>query len=113
VIPQDAETSDGEADQEAGAEKAVAVEPVSGAAGDDAGATMGGAQAPLHAQDTTEQDSAAGETKEDPHGDVPAAVEEEKRVDPDSVQVVAPPPPADAALPSAEESKVDEDGASA
>ncbi|RLN08791.1 skin secretory protein xP2-like [Panicum miliaceum] len=55
----------------------------------------------------TEQDGAAGELKGDPHGDVQAVVEEEKSVDPDSVQVVV--PPAAAAAPSAEEGKVADD----
>jgi hypothetical protein len=59
---------------------------------------MGG-QAPVQASAATEQD--------DPHGDVQAVVEEEKRVDPDSVQVVV--PAAAAAAPSAEEGKVADD----
>lgn len=106
LLKQDAATSDGEADQEAG--KVVAVEPE----GDDAGATTV-AQAPVQASAATEQqDDAAGELKDDPHGDVQAEDEEEKRVDPDSVQVVVPPPAAgaaDAAAPSAEGSKVADD----
>ncbi|KAG2651465.1 hypothetical protein PVAP13_1NG296200 [Panicum virgatum] len=92
-----AATGDGEADQEA-AEKVVAVEPATGAAGDAGAAAMGG-QAPVQASAATEQD--------DPHGDVQAVVEEEKRVDPDSVQVVV--PAAAAAAPSAEEGKVADD----
>jgi hypothetical protein len=95
---------DGEADQEA-SEKVVAMEPATGAAGDAGAATMG-AQAPVQASAATEQD---GELKDDPHGNVQAVVEEEKRVDPDSVQVVVPAAAAAAAAPSAEEGKVADD----
>ncbi|WVZ75094.1 hypothetical protein U9M48_023184 [Paspalum notatum var. saurae] len=110
LLKQDAETSDdagGEADQEAAA-KAVVAEPAS-AAGDDAagGAVMGEDQssqeAPVQASVTAaaeQQDGTAQELKVGPSGDAAQEAEEEKRVDPESVQVVA-----DAAAPSAEDSK--------
>ncbi|OEL26726.1 hypothetical protein BAE44_0012259 [Dichanthelium oligosanthes] len=105
LLKQDAETSDGKAAQEA--EKVVAVEPATSAAGDAAGETMG-AQAPVQDSAASNQDgTAADELKDEPHGDDVQAVEEEKRVDPDSVQVVV--PAAAAAAPSAEESKVADD----
>ena len=72
-------------------------EPASAAA---AGETMGSPQA------TTEHDDTAEELKDDdlPSGDAQAA-EEEKRVDPESVQVAV----AAADAPSSEESKVADD----
>jgi len=79
-------------------------EPASAAA---AGETMGSPQA------TIEHDDTAEELKDDdlPSGDAQAA-EEEKRVDPESVQVAV--AADDAAAPSSEESKVaDDDDASA
>ncbi|CAN6272977.1 unnamed protein product [Urochloa humidicola] len=112
LLKQDAETNDGEAADQESAEKAVSVEPATSAAVDaTAGATVG-AQASVQASAATEQDGqTADEPKDDAHGaDVQAVEEEEKRVDPDSVQVVV--PAADAAS-SSEESKVVEDDASA
>jgi hypothetical protein len=86
---------------------AVAVEPATSAAGEAAGETMG-AQAPVQDSAATNQDgTVADELKDKPHGDDVQAVEEEKRVDPDSVQVVV--PAAAAAASSAEESKVADD----
>lgn len=107
LLKQDAEASDGEADHQE-AEKVVAEEePASAAA---AGETMGSPQAPVQTSvATTEHDDTAEELKDDdlPSGDAHAA-EEEKRVDPESVQVDV------AAAPSSEESKVaDDDDASA
>ncbi|XP_066321761.1 uncharacterized protein [Miscanthus floridulus] len=102
LLKQDAEASDGEADHQE-AEKVMAdEEPASAAA---AGETMGSPQA------TTEHDDTAEELKDDdlPSGDAQAA-EEEKRVDPESVQVaVAAVTDAAADAPSSEESKVADD----
>ncbi|CAL4887453.1 unnamed protein product [Urochloa decumbens] len=116
LLKQDAEAGDGEAADQESAEKAVvAVVPATSAAGDAPGATVG-AQAPVQASAATEQDgSAADELKEDAHGaDVQPEEEEEKRVDPDSVQVAVPAAAsADDAATIAEESKIAEDDASA
>ena len=81
-------------------------EPASAAA---AGETMGSPQAPVQTSVATEHDDTAEELKDDlPSGDAHAA-EQEKRVDPESVQVAVA-----AAAPSSEESKVaDDDDASA
>ncbi|CAL4968928.1 unnamed protein product [Urochloa decumbens] len=117
LLKQDAEAGDGEAADQESAEKAVvAVEPATSAAGDaTAGATVG-AQAPVQASAATEQDGgAADELKEDAHGaDMQPEEEEEKRVDPDSVQVAVPAAAsADDAATIADESKIAEDDASA
>jgi len=71
-----------------------------------AGETMGSPQAPVQISVTTEHDDTAEELKDDdlPSGDAQAA-EEEKRVDPESVQVAV----AAADAPSSEESKVADD----
>ena len=108
---QDAEATDGEADQQE-ADKVVGVaeeEPASAAAAAAAGEeTMGSPQAPVQAtvDATTEHDGTAEELKDDdlPSGDAHAAAEEEKRVDPESVHVAA--VTVTAAAPSSEESKV-------
>ncbi|CAO2039148.1 unnamed protein product [Urochloa humidicola] len=112
LLKQDAETGDVEAADQESAEKALAVEPATSAAVDATAEATVGAQVPVQASAETEQDGGvADEPKDDAQGtDVQAVEEEEKRVDPDSVQVVV--PAADAA-PSAEESKVVEDGDSA
>ena len=77
-----------------------------------AGETMGSPQAPVQTSVATEHDDTAEELKDDlPSGDAHAA-EQEKRVDPESVQVAV--AADDAAAPSSEESKVaDDDDASA
>ncbi|KAF8653221.1 hypothetical protein HU200_062676 [Digitaria exilis] len=98
LLKQEAETSDGEA------EKAVTVEPATSAAVE-AGATLG-AQAPVHAVVETDQEggTADHQPRDDPNGDVQVVVEEEKRVDPDSVQVAVSAADA-AAAPSADETE--------
>ncbi|KAL6634522.1 hypothetical protein ACP70R_027193 [Stipagrostis hirtigluma subsp. patula] len=114
LLREDEETSDGEAaDQEAEkvslqkeAEKAVVEEAATAA--DDTGATKE-TEAPVQAPDEAGQDTAEelGDPKDDQErrgGDV-HVVEEEKRVDPDSVQVAA----AAASVTSAEERKVTDD----
>jgi hypothetical protein len=76
---------------------------------------MGSPQAPVQASVATEHDDTAEEPKGDdlPSGDAHAA-EEEKRVDPESVQAVVAAVAVAADAPSSEESKVaDDDGASA
>ncbi|EES05215.1 hypothetical protein BDA96_04G183400 [Sorghum bicolor] len=111
LLKQDAEATDGEADQQE-ADKVVGVaeeEPASAAAAAAAGEeTMGSPQAPVQAtvDATTEHDGTAEELKDDdlPSGDAHAAAEEEKRVDPESVHVAA--VTVTAAAPSSEESKV-------
>ncbi|KAM0909824.1 hypothetical protein ACQ4PT_014550 [Festuca glaucescens] len=96
-----------DSDVEAPEEAEKKVEPATAAA-DDTGAT----EEQLSVQPsvaTTEQDHTAEErgakAVQDPHTHAPVVVEEEKRVDPDSVQV------ADVPAPSVEESSVDPDSA--
>lgn len=116
---QDAEASDSdrEADHQEAEKLVTAAEPASAA-----GETMGSpqapvqpsveieqAQAPVEPSVAIDQDDTAEELKHDPSGDAQAqAAEEEKRVDPESVQVAAA-----AAAPSSEESKVADDDAAA
>ncbi|KAF8693371.1 hypothetical protein HU200_038761 [Digitaria exilis] len=100
LLKQEAETSDGEA------EKVVTVEPATGAAVEDEAGAKLGAQAPVQAVVETEHNGgAADQPRDDPNGgDVQVVVEEEKRVDPDSVQVAVSAADADAA-PSADETE--------
>uniref|UniRef100_A0A804NS06 Uncharacterized protein n=1 Tax=Zea mays TaxID=4577 RepID=A0A804NS06_MAIZE len=101
----DAEASDGKAGHQE-AEKVVVGEPASAV-----GETMGPPQAPVQASVAAEQDDTAEEPEDGlPSGDAHAA-EEEKRVDPESVQAAV---AADAPK-SSEESEAanDDDDASA
>ncbi|KAL6899188.1 hypothetical protein ACP4OV_005846 [Aristida adscensionis] len=116
LLKEDAETSDVEADQEA--EKAVILmteAPATAAYESHTGATKE-AEAPVQPPVEAEQDDTAeelGDPKDDKeHGDDAQVVEEDKRVDPDSVQVAA----ADATSAAAsadEEHKVTDDTSSA
>lgn len=104
MVAQDAETSDGEAEK-----AATVVEPATSDAVVEAGATLV-AEAPVQDVVATEQDGAVDQLKDEPDGDVQAVVEEEKRVDPDSVQVAAvSAADAAAAAPSADESEAADD----
>ncbi|NP_001150071.1 uncharacterized protein LOC100283700 [Zea mays] len=99
LLKRDAEGSDGEEEVDQEAEKVVAGEPASAAA---AGETMGSPQATVQASVATEQDDTAEELKDGlPSGGDAHAAEEEKRMDPESIQAAV---AADA--PSSEESKV-------
>ncbi|WVZ79305.1 hypothetical protein U9M48_026901, partial [Paspalum notatum var. saurae] len=113
LLKQDAVTSSddtgGEADQEA--DKAVA----GGGGSHGRGPVKSSQEAPVQASVAAaeQQDGTVQELKVGPSGDAAQEAEEEKRVDPESVQVVA--DTAAAAAPGAEDSKPDPaaDGASA